>query len=67
MLEELIDIFTGMYIYALDAIGASDYEFKDYFTSMLCLVVTMCIMVGSFLVICTIISETFKTIRGTTK
>lgn len=67
MLEELIDIFCGMYMYALNAIGAADYEYKDYFLSMICIVVTLCIMVGSFLVICTIISETFKTIRGTAK
>lgn len=67
MLEELIDIFMGMYMYALNAMGASEYEYKEYFGSMICLIVTLCIMIGSFLVICTIISETFKTIRGTAK
>lgn len=64
MLEELVDIFMGMYQYALEALGLLDYEFKGYFASMICLVITACMIVGSFVVIAVIISETFKTIRG---
>ena len=67
MLNELIDIFCGMYIYALDLLGMSDYEGKEYFVSMMCLLLSVVMTSGTFIVISVIISNIFKTIRGVTK
>jgi len=60
MLDELMDIFLGMYY----AYVSEDYPYKDYFVSIIAVIITACMIFGTFLVISVIISETFKTIRG---
>lgn len=64
MLNELIDIFMGMYSYALELMGGTEYEDKLYFVSQISLFVSASMIIGTFLVVCTIIRETFRTIRG---
>lgn len=67
MLNELIDIFVGMYRYILEELGMLDYEYQAYFISNMCVIVTAAMIIGTFILICVIVSETFKTIRGSTK
>ena len=67
MLNELVDIFVGMYRYILEELELLDYGSQGYFISVMCLIITACMLLGSFAVICVIISETFKTIRGVSK
>lgn len=63
MLNELLDIFLGMYYEYIPA----DYPNRDYFTSIIAVVVTAVMLVGSFAVIIAVIKGTFSIIRGWTR
>ena len=63
MLDELMDIFLGMYY----AYIPTDYVNRDYFTSIIAVVVTACMLLGSFAVVITVIKGTFSIIRGWTR
>lgn len=67
MLNELVDIFCGMYHYCMELLGFEDFALQAYFASVICVVITACLITGSFIIIACIVSETFKTIRGVTK
>lgn len=60
MLNDLMDIFLGMYY----AYIPDDYVSRDYFTSIIAVIITACMLVGSFALLIVVVSETFKTIRG---
>lgn len=60
MLNELFEIFLGMYYYFIP----EDYINRDYFTSILAVVITAVMLVGSFALAIAVVIETFKTIRG---
>lgn len=60
MLNELMDIFLGMYY----AYIPDDYISRDYFTSIIAVIITACMLVGSFALLIAVVVETFKTIRG---
>ena len=63
MLNELLDIFLGMYYQYIP----EDYVNRDYFTSIIAVVVTAVMLVGSFAVIVSVIKGTFSIIRGWTR
>lgn len=63
MLNELLEIFLGMYYEFIPA----DYTNRDYFTSIIAVVVTGVMLVGSFAVIIAVIKGTFSIIRGWTR
>lgn len=63
MLNELLEIFLGMYY----AFIPEDYANRDYFTSIIAVVVTAVMLVGSFAVIIAVIKGTFSIIRGWTR
>lgn len=63
MLNELLEIFLGMYY----AYIPEDYVNRDYFTSIIAVVVTAVMLVGSFAVIVAVIKGTFSIIRGWTR
>ena len=59
-LHELMDIFVSiLYEYVPE-----DYPLRPYFVSVIAVVVTACMLCGSFMLLCVVVSETFKTIRG---
>ena len=60
MLNDLMDIFLGMYFNYVDP----EYASKDYFISIIAVVITACMLIGSFALLIVVVSETFKTIRG---
>lgn len=60
MLNDLMDIFLGMYY----AYIPDDYISRDYFTSIIAVIITACMLVGSFALLIAVVVETFKTIRG---
>lgn len=60
MLNELMDIFLGMYYEYIPV----DYVSRDYFTSIIAVIVTAVMLVGTFAIILTIIHGTFNIIRG---
>lgn len=63
MLNELLEIFLGMYYEFIPV----DYVNRDYFTSIIAVLVTAIMLVGTFAVIITIIHGTFNIIRGWTR
>lgn len=63
MLNDLLEIFLGMYYAFIPA----DYANRDYFTSIIAVVVTAVMLVGSFAVIIAVIKGTFSIIRGWTR
>lgn len=60
MLNELIDIFLGMYY----AYVPADFPLRDYFASVIAVVITGLMICGSFIFLIAVVCETFKTIRG---
>lgn len=63
MLNELMGIFLGMYYQFIPA----DYADRDLFTSIIAVVVTVCMLLGSFAVLVEVIKGTFSIIRGSTR
>lgn len=63
MLNELMDIFLGMYYQFIP----SDYADRDLFISIIAVAVTVCMLLGSFAVLVEVIKGTFSIIRGSTR
>lgn len=59
-LHELMDIFFSI----IDQYVSDDFPLKDYFISVLAVVICATMIAGSFTVLVVVISETFKLIRG---
>lgn len=60
MLNELMEIFLGMYYNFIP----EDYVSRNYFTSVIAVIITAVMLVGSFALAIAVVVETFKTIRG---
>lgn len=60
MLNELMEIFLGMYYNFIP----EDYVSRNYFTSIIAVIITAVMLVGSFALAIAVVVETFKTIRG---
>lgn len=69
MLNEMIDIFLGMYNHALELIGIVPTEYEDYtyFCSLISLIIPVLLISGSFALLICVVSETFQLIRGAFK
>lgn len=63
MLNELMEIFLGMYYQFIP----SDYVDRDLFTSIIAVAVIVCMLLGSFAVLVEVIKGTFSIIRGSTR
>lgn len=59
-LHELMDIFYSLIVQYV----SDDFPLKDYFISVIAVVITACTITGSFALLIVVVSETFKTIRG---
>ena len=60
MLNDLLDIFLGMYYEYIP----EDYPLRDYFTSIICVCVVAAMLLGSFSLLLVVVTQTFKCIRG---
>lgn len=60
MLNDLMEIFLGMYYNFIP----EDYVSRNYFTSIIAVIITAVMLVGSFALAIAVVVETFKTIRG---
>ena len=69
MLNDVIEIFIGMFNYALELVGVEPSEFANYnyFVGVICCIVAMVIPAGAFALLITVVTETFKFIRGSIK
>lgn len=70
MLNDIIDIFIGLFNHVIvDLLGMELTEFDNYnhYVACICIVVTIVIPSGAFCLLCTVVSECFKTIRGSIK
>lgn len=63
MLNDFIELFLGAYY---NFIG-EEYVNRDYFASIICVVVIACACAGCFGLILVITSNVFKAIRGALK
>lgn len=60
MLNDLMEIFLGMYYNFIP----EDYVSRNYFTSIIAVIITAVMLVGSFALAIAVVVETFKTLRG---
>lgn len=70
MLNDIIDIFIGLFNHVIvDLLGIqlTDFDNYNHYVACICLVITIVIPSGSFALLCTVVSEAFKTIRGSIK
>ena len=70
MINEMIEIFIGALNYAITEICGqqiADFALYDYFVGLICLVVPIVIICGSFALLIVVVAETFQTIRGSFK
>lgn len=70
MLNEMIEIFIGMFNYAITEVCGmqiSDFKLYDYFVGVICTAVSALFICGGFALLIVVVSETFMTIRGSNK
>ena len=56
MLNDLLDIFLGMYYEYIP----EDYPLRDYFTSIICVCVVAAMLLGSFSLLLVVVNSDFQ-------
>lgn len=70
MLNDIIDIFIGMFNHALiDVCGINVAEFEqyNYFVSVICVAVSVMVVAGSFSLLIVVTASIFNALRGVMK
>lgn len=70
MLNELIELFIGMFNYAITevcGINIADFALYDYFVGIICVTVSVMVLAGAFSLLIVVVACTFNSIWRTTK
>lgn len=70
MLNEIIELFIGMFNYAITevcGIAISDFEQYDYFVGIICVAVSVMLLAGAFSLLIVVVASTFGFVWRSTK
>lgn len=70
MLNEMIELFIGMFNYAITEVcglSISDFALYDYFVGVICVAVSVLVLAGAFSLLVVVVAGTFNLIWRTTK
>lgn len=70
MLNEMIELFIGMFNYAITEVcglSISDFALYDYFVGVICVAVSVLVLAGAFSLLVVVVAGTFNLIWRTTR